>query len=73
MSYLEVGNNWGPAASVLGAVVFDISVSDPEEGMEDSCIKVADDSKGDQLIHSRASLPFKGELKQGKKGLTGMP
>lgn len=73
MSYLEVGNNWSPTDSVLGAVLFDISISDPEDGMEDMCIKVADDTKGEQLIHSRSGLPFRGNWSRGRKGLTGMP
>lgn len=73
MSYPEVGNNQGPAWSVLGAVLFDMSVSDPEEGMEDTYIKAADDTKGDQLVHSRAGLPFTGSWSRWRKRLTGTP
>lgn len=73
MSYLEVGSNQGPAGSVLGTVLFDISISDLEEGMEDICIKVADDTEGDPLIHSSAGLPSRGSWSRGRRGLRGVP
>lgn len=47
------GNNWGSAGPVLVSILFDISISDPEERTEDT--KFADDSKGDQM----AAVPFR--------------
>ena len=40
--------------------MFYIFVSDSETGMEDICIKAADDTKRDQVINSRAGLPCRG-------------